>query len=637
MILTSVHFLITVFLLCNLTLSFSIIHAFFLNQKAYADGLTQENLPPATVGNRKASLFVKVSPPILTTDTKGNTYIQLRLFDANNNQTIQHVTYDITVTKGTSQAGPGTKPILRDFFHAHNGLLTLKIEPINTISGHVTINAQQDPFQNAWVADPGGTINLRGPVLNQGGLYHIHIEIFSIDNDRNIFVPDQAPKFDSYLSVGDVYRNNIADSGQKYNTTLVSYYDRVNSFKFNPSTKNITWQMPFDWNLSRIKKQNIFVHEELRLPKSWKSFVGSGFAGSFNATVNGVPVTGRSLAIDPFSYPNAIVLHYLINKNDLINIAEIRQKQLEHPEQQQGNFNSNTAANSSSSSPSASNSTNTNNTNTTTTAPTLTTKTNRSSQSATLNKTAYIIGDDGRIFMDKESPNHHSQNMVASPKLILIAANNTTTGITTDNTNRNSNTNNSTSVSNPSIANKPKVSDEGVMQFALMSNTESKKGTAAATAAATVQTSSDLVTDTGAIHVIVSWSPNPLEPTKESTVKIQFSDAMTSGSLNSNVKYDLLILDKNGTTAVKKENLVAKNGLGTVNVAFPAKNVYQLEVKIKELQKTGAVPDLSRNGIARGYVVVPEFPSAIAETLTIVGALSASMIMIRKINSKKEK
>jgi hypothetical protein len=395
--------------------------------------------------------------------------------------------------------------------------------------------------------------------------------------------------------------------------------------------------MPFDWNLSRIKKQNIFVHEELRLPKSWKSFVGSGFAGSFNATVNGVPVTGRSLAIDPFSYPNAIVLHYLINKNDLINIAEIRQKQLEHPEQQQGNFNSNTAANSSSSSPSASNSTNTNNTNTTTTAPTLTTKTNRSSQSATLNKTAYIIGDDGRIFMDKESPNHHSQNMVASPKLILIAANNTTTGITTDNTNRNSNTNNSTSVSNPSIANKPKVSDEGVMQFALMSNTESKKGTAAATAAATVQTSSDLVTDTGAIHVIVSWSPNPLEPTKESTVKIQFSDAMTSGSLNSNVKYDLLILDKNGTTAVKKENLVAKNGLGTVNVAFPAKNVYQLEVKIKELQKTGAVPDLSRNGIARGYVVVPEFPSAIAETLTIVGALSASMIMIRKINSKKEK
>jgi hypothetical protein len=272
--LINLRFFITMVVLFNLIFSLSIIYIFLLNQKAYADGLTQENLPPATIGNRKASLFVKVSPPILTTDTKGNTYIQLRLFDANNNQTIQHVTYDITVTKGTSQAGPSTKPILRDFFHAHNGLLTLKVEPINTPGGHVTINGEQDPFQNAWIADPGGTINLRGPVLNQGGLYHIHIEIFAIDNDRNIFVPDQAPKFDSYLSVGDVYRNNIADptNGQKYNTTLISYYDKINDFKFNPNTKNITWQMPFDWNLSRIKKQNIFVHEETQASKILEEF-----------------------------------------------------------------------------------------------------------------------------------------------------------------------------------------------------------------------------------------------------------------------------------------------------------------------------------------------------------------------------
>src|SRR5690242_20257573 len=69
------------------------VHQYVLNQKAYADGLTQENLPPATVGSRKASLFVKVNPPILTTDNKQSAYLQLRLFDANNNQTIQHVTY----------------------------------------------------------------------------------------------------------------------------------------------------------------------------------------------------------------------------------------------------------------------------------------------------------------------------------------------------------------------------------------------------------------------------------------------------------------------------------------------------------------------------------------------------------------
>jgi hypothetical protein len=641
------------------------VSEFFLNQKAYADGLTQENLPPATVGNRKASLFVKVSPPILTTDTKGNTYLQMRLFDANTNETIQHVTYDITVTKGTAQAAPGTKPILRDFFHAHNGLLTLKIEPINTTGGQVTINGERDPFQNAWVADPGGSINLRGPVLNAGGLYHIHIEIFGIDNDRNLFIPDQAPKFDSYLSVGDVFRNNIADpsNGHKYNTTLISYYDRVHNFKFDPNTKNITWQMPFDWNLSRIQKQNIFVHEELRLPKSWKNFVGSGFAGSFNATVNGIPITGRSLAIDPFSYPNALVLHYLINKDDIIKIAEARQKQLQqHPEQQQqqqGNniTNTATATNSSSSSPSsASNASNASNANSlsnnkTSTTPTIklsnatalttssTTPTTEKttivagSQSSTVSKTAYNDNDIQGIFKNKDT-NLYDQN-VARPKLILVAAN--ASSIT--NSNNTNNTNNKNTPTSSIIShNRQKASDLGVMTFALMSNAESNKKTPTSSAAASAQTSSDLVTDTGAIHVIVTWSPNPLAPAKESNVKVQFSDAMTSGPLNADVKYDLMILDKNGTTAVKKENLVAKNGLGTQTVTFPAKNVYQLEIKIKALQRTGqAVPDLSRNGIARGYVVVPEFPSAIAETLAMLGALSVSMIMVRKIDTKKEK
>src|SRR5919202_4890376 len=116
----------------------------YFNQKAYADGLTQENLPPATVGSRKASLFVKVNPPILTTDNKQSAYLQLRLFDANNNQTIQHVTYQITVTKGTGSSSTSSssseRPLLRDFFHTHNSLLTLKIQPT---PGSVTVYGEQ--------------------------------------------------------------------------------------------------------------------------------------------------------------------------------------------------------------------------------------------------------------------------------------------------------------------------------------------------------------------------------------------------------------------------------------------------------------------------------------------------------------
>jgi hypothetical protein len=487
-----------------------------LSQKAYADGLTQENLPPASVGNRKASLFVKVNPPILTSDNRQDAYMQFRLFDANNNKTIQHVTYQITVTRGTTGSSSiNQKPLLLDFFHAHNGLLTLKVQPSN---GTLTVYGEQDPFQNAWVADPGGTINVKGPVLLEGGLYHFHIEIFSIDNDRNIFLPENAPKFDSYLSVGDVYRNNWNYQNQVYNTTLISYYDKINNFNFDPAKKSFSWTMPFNWNLSRIEQQPIFVHEEMRLPKSWKGF---GDSPRFNATVNGQTLSGRSLAIDPFSFPDAMVVHYLINKNDVVKLAQQEQQQ-----QRVSNSNNNSNSNSNSNSSSTRSSNNSNN--------------------------------------------------------------------------------------------------QGVMRFTLLTPA------ASSTQQQQIATSSDLVTNTGGIHAAVSWSPNPLKPKTQSTVNISFYDPITSNPLSSNdVRYDMVILDKNSKPVITKQNLTAKNATDTQVVIFPSNDIYQIQLEIKQLLKAGQTPDLTRNGIARGYVVVPEFPNGVAISL-IASVFAAVLVGQRK-------
>jgi hypothetical protein len=238
--------------------------------------------------------------------------MQFRLFDAKTNETVQHVTYDISVSKGANPV-EGEKPLVRDFFHAHNGLLTLKVEPAN---GSLTIFGDRDPFQAAYVADPGGTINIRGPVLQEGGLYRFDIQIFGVDNDRNIFVPDKAPKFETFLSVGDVFNfENLKYDGKPFNTTLISYYDKIDDFNFNSTTGQFSWSMPFYYDVQRLEKNPIFVHEEIKLPKA---LFGSSI---FNATVNGQPISGRTLAIDPFTSPNAVILHYLINKNDVIKIA----------------------------------------------------------------------------------------------------------------------------------------------------------------------------------------------------------------------------------------------------------------------------------------------------------------------------
>jgi hypothetical protein len=289
-----------------------------ITQQAHGDGLTQENLPPASLGNRDGSLFVKISPPIYTTTTEGDAYMQFRLFDAKTNETIPHVTYDIAVSKGANPI-EDDKPLVRDFFHAHNGLLTLKVEPTN---GSLTIFGDRDPFQAAYVADPGGTINLRGPVLQEGGLYRFDIQIFGVDNDRNIFVPEDAPKFETFLSVGDVFNfDNLTYEGKPFNTTLISYYDRIDDFNFNSTSGEFSWSMPFYYNVTRLEKNPIFVHEEIKLPKD---LFGSSI---FNATVNAQPISGRTLAIDPFTSPDAVILHYLINKNDVIKIANEWQRE----------------------------------------------------------------------------------------------------------------------------------------------------------------------------------------------------------------------------------------------------------------------------------------------------------------------
>src|ERR1044071_9562656 len=91
-------------------------------QHALADGIFEENLPPATVGDREASLYTKISPPILTSDTMQNAFFQLRLFDSKTGNNITNVNYFLTIYKGD-------KLLLRELFYSKDGPLTLKFQP----------------------------------------------------------------------------------------------------------------------------------------------------------------------------------------------------------------------------------------------------------------------------------------------------------------------------------------------------------------------------------------------------------------------------------------------------------------------------------------------------------------------------
>ena len=91
-------------------------------QSVVADGLFEERLPPASVGDREASLYTKISPPILTSESKENAFFELKLFDAKTDKNIEHVSYFISVEKDG-------KLLMRDLFHSHQGPLKTKNKP----------------------------------------------------------------------------------------------------------------------------------------------------------------------------------------------------------------------------------------------------------------------------------------------------------------------------------------------------------------------------------------------------------------------------------------------------------------------------------------------------------------------------
>jgi hypothetical protein len=318
-----------------------------------------------------------------------------------------------------------------------------------------------------------------------------------MDNDGNSFTPQQSPKFDASLSLGDVYQSNWKYQNQNYNTTVVSYYDKVSNVNFQPINKLFTWSMPFDYNLTRIKEQPIFVHEEMRLPKSWKGF---GDLTRYNATVNGQPLSRRSLAIDPFSFPDAMVVHYLVYKDDIIKLAK------------------------------------------------------------------------------QEDPN--SSWAAGSIK---------------------------------------KTSAAGLMKFT----------SSPLSATTQILTSSDLVSNTGGIHAAISWSPNPLAPSTQSTLRISFYDPIGIQRLtNTIVKYNLIIFDKTNHPILTKQNLLAKNATDTKTIVFPTKETYHIVIAITGLLKPGQTADFTRNGVAIGYVVVPEFPGILSVSL-IMALMIGMMLLIR--------
>ena len=122
--------------------------------------------------------------------------------------------------------------------------------------------------------------------------------------------------YDSWLSIGSTLKRQINVEGKQVPIKIVSYYDKLNGFNFNEKNKQMQFSMPFNWNFDRLKKSNIFVHEEINVPKS-NGFTNTSF---YSGTVNGFNVT-KDIVLDNTD-PKTDVIHIMLTKDTLLNLAE---------------------------------------------------------------------------------------------------------------------------------------------------------------------------------------------------------------------------------------------------------------------------------------------------------------------------
>ena len=111
----------------------------------------------------------------------------------------------------------------------------------------------------------------------------------------------------------------------------------------------------------------------------------------------------------------------------------------------------------------------------------------------------------------------------------------------------------------------------------------------------------------GPSHTSPPIARNPPVSASEATLTLKFNDALSDSSLKADVNYDLSIRSSDGKEIIRKDNLVALNGTSTQKLTFPVSDHYQIEVHVKSLKYAGqTTSDTGRNGIARGFVVIPK-------------------------------
>ena len=199
--------------------------------------------------------------------------------------------------------------IFRNYFFAENGILPITVTP--TDDSEITIHGEQDSLLGAWHGTDSNPIEISGPLFTSGGLYNFEIEVRTIDEPTNII--EDSGVYNADLSLIETISFVQQDEDENpVEFRSKSYFDTVTNFEYDPITKEVTFEMPFDWSEKQMSHVPV-VHVETHFPKDFVEFLSP----SYSAYVNEIELFNSSVSIDDYSEDHERVVHLVLLQDHL--------------------------------------------------------------------------------------------------------------------------------------------------------------------------------------------------------------------------------------------------------------------------------------------------------------------------------
>jgi len=265
----------------------------------YGHGLGIDTIKSVNVQGKSVSITVEMPMYFDNTDEQ---QITITTTDTGTKQPAKNVTLLIGLFYQNEM-------IFRNYFFAEDGILLITVKP--TIDGEVEILGEQDSLLGAWHGTESNPIEITGPIFNSGGLYNFEIEVRTIDEPTNII--EDSGVYNADLSIVETTEHIQKDSeGNDVKFRLKSYFDKISQFQYDPISKEVSFEMAFDWTEKQMSHIPV-IHEEVHFPKQFGEFLYPSYTGK----VNGIDLFKASVTIDDYTEEDERIVHFVLLQDHL--------------------------------------------------------------------------------------------------------------------------------------------------------------------------------------------------------------------------------------------------------------------------------------------------------------------------------